>query len=98
MGRIYWGVYYAAYIFMDLRSVVEHRVLPAKDSAEYVDDEPPPRAKPGTTEDGKLEYPEQALTPEEMKSGVKAQDISEGLVESIRKARVMVEEPREETE
>jgi hypothetical protein len=22
MGRIYWGVYYTAYIFMDLRSVV----------------------------------------------------------------------------
>jgi hypothetical protein len=21
MGRIYWGIYYAAYIFMDLRSV-----------------------------------------------------------------------------
>jgi len=33
------------------RRLVEHRVLPAKDSAEYVDDEPPPRAKPGTTED-----------------------------------------------
>ena len=58
-------------------------MLPAKDSAEYVDDEPPPRAKPGTTEDGKQEYPEQVLTPEEMKSGVKAQDISEGLVDSI---------------
>jgi hypothetical protein len=36
------------------RGLVEHRVLPAKDSAEYVDNEPPrpPRAKPGTTEDG----------------------------------------------
>ena len=33
-----------------------------------------------------------------MKSGVKAQDISEGLVDSIRKARVVVEEPREEAE
>ena len=71
-----------------LRRLVEHRVLPAKDSAEYVDDEPPPRAKPGTTEDGKLEYPEQVLTPDEMETGVKAQDISEGIVDSIRKAKV----------
>ena len=34
------------------RRLVEHRVLPAKDSAEYVDDEPPPRAKPGSTDGG----------------------------------------------
>ena len=33
-----------------------------------------------------------------METGVKAQDISEGIVDSIRKARVMVEEPREESE
>jgi hypothetical protein len=71
---------------------VEHRVLPAKDPAEYVGDEPPPRAKPGTTVDGNLEYPEQVLTPDEMEAGVKAQDISEGLADSIRKARVVVEQ------
>jgi hypothetical protein len=73
-------------------------MLPAKESAEYVDDEPPPRAKPGTAEDGTLVYPEQVLTLEEMHLDVKPHDISEGLADSIRKARVMVEEPREETE
>ena len=50
--------------------------------------------KPGTTEDGGLEYPEQALTAEEIESGVKVQDISEGLEDSIRKARVVVEETK----
>jgi hypothetical protein len=33
-----------------------------------------------------------------MESGVKVQDISEGLVDSIRKARVVVEEPRGDNE
>jgi hypothetical protein len=73
---------------------VEHRVLPVKGFAEYVGGEPPPRAKPDTTVDGNLEYPEQVLTPDEMESGVKVQDISEGLEDSIRKARVVVEEPQ----
>jgi hypothetical protein len=76
---------YAVELRHALRRLVEHRVLPAKGSAEYVDDEPPPRAKPGSTGDGSLEYLEQVLTPDEMETGVKAQDISEGLVESIRK-------------
>jgi hypothetical protein len=48
--------------------------------------------------DGNLEYPEQVLTPGEMETGVKVQSISEGLVDSIRKAGVMVEEPQEENE
>jgi hypothetical protein len=69
---------------------VEHRVLPVKGSAEYVDDEPPPRAKPGTT----VEYPEQVLALDEMETGVKVQDISEGLEDRIRKARVVVEGPQ----
>jgi hypothetical protein len=76
------------------RRLVKHLVLPGKDFAGYVEDEPPPRAKPGTTEDGNLEYPEQTLTAEEMESGVKVQDISEGLEDSIRKARVVVEETK----
>jgi hypothetical protein len=38
-----------------------------------------------------VEYPEQVLTPDEMESGVKVQDISEGLEDSIRKAGVVVE-------
>jgi hypothetical protein len=36
------------------RRLVEHRVLPVKGSAEYVDDDPPPRAKPDTKVDGNL--------------------------------------------
>jgi hypothetical protein len=76
------------------RRLVKHRVLPVEGPAEYVGGEPPPRAKEVSKEDGALEYPEQTLAAEEMESGVKVQDISKGLEDSIRKARVAVEETK----
>jgi hypothetical protein len=61
---------------------------------EFVEDEPQPRAKPGTTKDGKQVYSEQTLTTEEMESGIRVLDLSEGLGEGIRRARVVVEEKK----
>ena len=54
----------------------------------------PRRRRVPPEEGGPLEYPEQTLAAEEMESGVKVQDISEGLEDSIRKARVVVEETK----
>jgi hypothetical protein len=36
MGRISWGIYYVAYIFMDLRSVINsnHRILRGTQSSQ----------------------------------------------------------------
>jgi hypothetical protein len=79
---------YAVELRHILRRLVQHRVLPEKDSLEFVEDEPPPRAKPGTTEVGKMLYPlEQTLTTDEMESGVRVLDLPAGLGEGIRRAK-----------
>jgi hypothetical protein len=73
------------------------RVLPEKESAEYVEDEPPPRARLGTTAQTARQYtryPEQTLTAEETESGVKVPDLSETIGEGIRKTKVVMEDGR----
>jgi hypothetical protein len=60
-----------------------------------VEDDPPPRALPGSTADGKQAYPEQTLTADEMETGVKEQDLSETIAKGIRKTKVVVEEPKD---
>ena len=60
-------------------------MLLEKGSAEFMEDEPPPRAKPGTTKDGKLTYPEEKLSMNKMKTGMREADLSESISEGIRK-------------
>jgi hypothetical protein len=81
---------------VELRHLIWSRVRPEssrKESAEYVEDDPPPRALPGTTADGKKSYPEQKLTAQELETGVKGQDLPEAIAKGIRKAKAVVEEP-----
>ena len=59
-----------------------------------MEDEPPPRGRPDTTVEGKMIYPEQTLTEEELDTGVKAQDLSEVLATGLRKATVVMEDPK----
>jgi hypothetical protein len=61
-----------------IRRLAKHRALPDKESVEYLEDEPPPRARPGTTVEDKMSYPEQTLTEEELATGVKGQGLSVG--------------------
>jgi hypothetical protein len=84
---------YAVELRHFIRGLIRDRVLPDKESAEYVEDEPPPRARPGTTAGGKKSYPEQKLAAEELESGVKVSGLSETIGEGIRKAKVVMEEP-----
>jgi hypothetical protein len=63
----------------EIRRLAKHRVLKDKESVDYLEDEPPPRGRPDTTVKGKMIYPEQTLTEEELDTGVKAQDLSEVL-------------------
>jgi hypothetical protein len=84
---------YAVELRHFIRSLVRDRVLPDKESAEYVEGDPPPRARPGTTAGGKKSYPEQKLTAEEFESGVKVSDLPETIGKGIRKAKVVMEEP-----
>jgi hypothetical protein len=61
---------------------------------EYLEDEPPPRARPCTTAEGKISYPEQTLTAEELETGVEVQDLSEVIATGLRKTTVVMEEPK----
>ena len=77
-----------------IRSLVRDWILPDKESAEYVEDEPPPRARPGTTAGGKKIYPEQILASvKELETGVKGQNLPEMIAKGIRKTTVVVAEP-----
>jgi hypothetical protein len=77
-----------------IRSLAKHRALPEKESVGYLGDEPPRRARPDTTTEGKISHPEQALTAEELETGVKVQGLSEVIATGLRKTTVVVEEPK----
>ena len=78
-----------------IRSLAKHRALPEKESVGYLGDEPPRRARPDTTTEGKISHPEQALTAEELETGVKVQGLSEVIATGrLRKTTVVMEEPK----
>jgi hypothetical protein len=85
-----------------IRRLSKHRALTDKESVEYLEDEPPHRARPDTTVEGKISHPEQALTEEELETGVKAQGLSEVISTGLRKTAVVMEDtkstPSEEEE
>jgi hypothetical protein len=81
-----------------IRRLAKHRALPEKESVEYLEDEPPPRTRPGTTVEGRINHPEQTLAVEELTTGVKVQGLSEVIAAGLRKttvtATVVMEEPK----
>jgi hypothetical protein len=78
-----------------IRRLTKHRALKDKESVDFLEDGPPPRGRPDTTVEGKISYPpEQKLTEEELETGVKAQDLPEVLATGLRKATVVMEDPK----